>query len=137
MSTTALAHPNIALIKYWGKQALPGNVPATPSVSSATEIEFGPLCHQFNLTLSPGTRTEVLGPLFYHQNKNGTKTWAVPPLFSYTRDEATDFEEFVDRWGIRRTSPRFWSTVDWIHQDAQRRRPTKAGIFDFGRYQNL
>ena len=33
MSITAVAHPNIALIKYWGKQALPGNVPATPSVS--------------------------------------------------------------------------------------------------------
>jgi diphosphomevalonate decarboxylase len=33
VSVTAVAHPNIALIKYWGKQALPGNVPATPSVS--------------------------------------------------------------------------------------------------------
>ena len=33
MAVTAVAHPNIALIKYWGKQALPGNVPATPSVS--------------------------------------------------------------------------------------------------------
>ncbi|HEY5645641.1 MAG TPA: diphosphomevalonate decarboxylase [Pseudomonadales bacterium] len=33
MTTTALAHPNIALIKYWGKQALAGNIPATPSLS--------------------------------------------------------------------------------------------------------
>ena len=33
MAITAIAHPNIALIKYWGKQTLPGNVPATPSVS--------------------------------------------------------------------------------------------------------
>jgi diphosphomevalonate decarboxylase len=33
VSITAVAHPNIALIKYWGKQALPGNIPATPSVS--------------------------------------------------------------------------------------------------------
>ena len=33
MSTTARAHPNIALIKYWGKQAGPDNVPATPSLS--------------------------------------------------------------------------------------------------------
>lgn len=33
MTTTAVAHPNIALIKYWGKQALPGNIPATPSLS--------------------------------------------------------------------------------------------------------
>jgi len=30
---TAHAHPNIALIKYWGKAPGPGNVPATPSLS--------------------------------------------------------------------------------------------------------
>ena len=30
---TAIAHPNIALVKYWGKQDKPGNIPATPSLS--------------------------------------------------------------------------------------------------------
>jgi diphosphomevalonate decarboxylase len=46
--TTARAHPNIALIKYWGKQAGPGNVPAAPSLSitldelcSTTEVADG------------------------------------------------------------------------------------------------
>ncbi len=33
MSTTAHAHPNIALVKYWGKSGQPGNIPATPSLS--------------------------------------------------------------------------------------------------------
>jgi diphosphomevalonate decarboxylase len=33
MTTTASAHPNIALIKYWGKRQLAGNIPATPSLS--------------------------------------------------------------------------------------------------------
>jgi diphosphomevalonate decarboxylase len=33
MTTTASAHPNIALIKYWGKQPVAGNIPATPSLS--------------------------------------------------------------------------------------------------------
>lgn len=32
-STTAEAHPNIALLKYWGKQDDSRNVPATPSLS--------------------------------------------------------------------------------------------------------
>lgn len=32
-AATAVAHPNIALVKYWGKQAADGNVPATPSLS--------------------------------------------------------------------------------------------------------
>jgi diphosphomevalonate decarboxylase len=31
--TTAIAHPNIALIKYWGKVPGAGNVPASPSLS--------------------------------------------------------------------------------------------------------
>jgi hypothetical protein len=52
-------------------------------------------------------------------------------------ENAANFEEFVNRWGIRRTSPRFWSSVDWIHRDAKRRNPTEAGLFDFGRYNNL
>lgn len=33
MTAVAHAHPNIALIKYWGKAPGPGNVPATPSLS--------------------------------------------------------------------------------------------------------
>lgn len=33
MPVTAIAHPNIALIKYWGKRSGRGNVPATPSLS--------------------------------------------------------------------------------------------------------
>jgi diphosphomevalonate decarboxylase len=33
VSAVAHAHPNIALIKYWGKADLPGNVPASPSLS--------------------------------------------------------------------------------------------------------
>ena len=32
-STTALAHPNIALIKYWGKSNTNLNLPSTPSLS--------------------------------------------------------------------------------------------------------
>ena len=29
----AIAHPNVALSKYWGKRAGEGNVPAVPSLS--------------------------------------------------------------------------------------------------------
>lgn len=32
-AATAVAHPNIALVKYWGKQDDADNVPATPSLS--------------------------------------------------------------------------------------------------------
>lgn len=33
MQATAIAHPNIALIKYWGKRDLPLNLPDVPSLS--------------------------------------------------------------------------------------------------------
>jgi diphosphomevalonate decarboxylase len=32
-SAVAVAHPNVALAKYWGKRARPGNFPAVPSLS--------------------------------------------------------------------------------------------------------
>jgi hypothetical protein len=51
--------------------------------------------------------------------------------------DASDFEALVERWGVRRTSPHFWETIDWIHDDFRRRSPTASGLFDLGRYQNL
>lgn len=41
-----------------------------------------------------GRRTEVLGPLFYSQQVDTERTWALPPLFSLWRDPATESEEF-------------------------------------------
>lgn len=50
---------------------------------------------------------------------------------------AADFEAFVERFGVRRTSPRPWTTFDWIHDDFRRRQPTQAGLFDLNRYGNF
>lgn len=50
---------------------------------------------------------------------------------------ASDFEALVGRWGLRRTSPRLWSTVDWLHDDFRRQQPTEFGLFDLDRYDNL
>lgn len=51
--------------------------------------------------------------------------------------DATGLEAVVDRWGVRRTDPDFWSTMDWFVEDFRRRQPTAAGLFDLGRYENL
>jgi hypothetical protein len=48
-----------------------------------------------------------------------------------------DLARFVDRHGIRRTSARYWETVDWLHADLRRRSPREAGLYDLARYQNL
>jgi diphosphomevalonate decarboxylase len=49
MRAVAVAHPNVALIKYWGKRARAGNLPATGSLSlvlggltTETTVEFDP-----------------------------------------------------------------------------------------------
>ena len=45
---------------------------------------------EFKLTLAPGERTEVIGPLFYHQESEGATTRAVPPLFSCHQNPELD-----------------------------------------------
>jgi diphosphomevalonate decarboxylase len=49
MRAVAVAHPNVALIKYWGKRARAGNLPATGSLSlvlgglaTRTSVQFDP-----------------------------------------------------------------------------------------------
>jgi hypothetical protein len=64
------------------------------SVQAADGFQAGPIFDAFALTLDAGHRTEALGPLFYQQEKETEKTWAVPPLFSYDLDPAVESREF-------------------------------------------
>ena len=52
------------------------------------------------------------------------------------RDQV-DFTALVDTWGVRRTSPELWPTLDWMHADFQRREPTQYGLFDIDRFGNF
>ena len=49
---TAVAHPNIALVKYWGKADTTRNIPATPSIS----ITLGGLSTQTQVTVGDEDR---------------------------------------------------------------------------------
>ena len=51
------------------------------------------------------------------------------------RDDV-DFTALAETWGVRRTSPTLWPTVDWMHADFKRRQPTQYGLFDLDRYGN-
>jgi len=68
----------------------------------ASELSFGPLFHEFKLTLNPGYRTEAAGPLYYQQaiteENDLTRLWAAPPIFSYLLNEDTDYEQFDFLW---------------------------------------
>jgi hypothetical protein len=54
----------------------------------------GPLYDEFQLTLEPGHRREALGPLFYSEEKGTQKIWALPPLFSDTKDPSIQLHEY-------------------------------------------
>lgn len=47
-----------------------------------------------------------------------------------------DLEAIAVRWGVRRTDPDFWPTMDWFVADFYSQQPTAAGLFDLGRYEN-
>lgn len=57
-------------------------------------LSAGPLFHEFYLTLTPGHRTEAAGPLFYKEEADTQKTWALPPLMSDSSDPSTGLREF-------------------------------------------
>ncbi|MBI5773310.1 MAG: hypothetical protein HZA89_06155 [Verrucomicrobia bacterium] len=67
---------------------------ATFGVGGTEFTEAGPLYHEFKLTLAPGQRTEVLGPLLNFGQKETATGFAVPPLFSHVTDAQLDFTEF-------------------------------------------
>jgi hypothetical protein len=73
-----------------------------PEFARAGDASFGPLFQQFKLTLDPGDRTEVAGPLYYQQDVWGdndrTRLWAAPPIVSYLLNEDTDYAQFDFLW---------------------------------------
>jgi len=57
------------------------------NVGFGGSISIGPLYDDFELTLAPGHRTEILGPAFYSEKKEDQKTWAIPILtLAHTED---------------------------------------------------
>lgn len=61
---------------------------------AADFLSAGPIYDKFYLTLTAGQRTEAAGPFYYNEHSETQHTWAVPPLISYTTDEAAGLKEF-------------------------------------------
>ena len=47
-----------------------------------------------------------------------------------------EYEAFIARYGLRRTSEDFWKHADWFNEQYAREQPRLSGIYDFNRYQN-
>lgn len=66
----------------------------------AEDLAFGPLVHQFKLTLDVGERTEAVGPFYYTERIEDTKLWAVPPVFSYERRDDINVTSMDILWKV-------------------------------------
>ncbi|MCX6913643.1 MAG: hypothetical protein NT167_11445, partial [Verrucomicrobia bacterium] len=93
-------------------------VSVSPSVFGSDALHAGFLFDEFDLTLTPGHRTEAAGPFFYSEQKETRTTWAVPPLLSYSVDPETESKEFdilyplvtYDRYGEQYR----WQFFQWL-----------------------
>jgi Fatty acid cis/trans isomerase (CTI) len=47
-----------------------------------------------------------------------------------------DYEQLLDRYGIRRTNTSFWSFSDWLHRRYKKISPLEAGLMDYNRFEN-
>ncbi len=56
MRATAMAHPNVALVKYWGKREVTGNLPAVGSLS----VTLGALRTETTVVFDESLRRDVL-----------------------------------------------------------------------------
>lgn len=59
----------------------------------ASDFSAGPIFEQFPLTLGSGERTEILGPIYYHEQNDTRKTLAFPPFYSFSTDPVIDSSE--------------------------------------------
>jgi hypothetical protein len=47
-----------------------------------------------------------------------------------------DYAQLMERYGVRRTDPRFWERSDALHAAYRKGWPIEAALFDYGRYEN-
>jgi hypothetical protein len=73
-------------------------------MAAGEDAAYGPLWHEFKLTLDPGHRTEILGPLFYREevqeNDSWRRTWAIPPLIAHSEIEEIDAVQTDILWKV-------------------------------------
>lgn len=53
------------------------------------------------------------------------------------RDDTDRFERIVQRWGIRRTHPQFWTYFHDLSRYIEETDPVETGVLDMNRYENL
>lgn len=85
------------------------------------------------LTVYPGVLSSYPNFIF---NIPVAQVPAFVDAMQQSKDQAS-FEQIVQRWGIRRTHPLFWSYFHDLNRYVQETEPREAGVLDMNRYENL
>jgi hypothetical protein len=49
-------------------------------------------------------------------------------------DDDADFTALVEKYGVRRSSPKFWETSDWFARRYLETQPVEGALLDLNRY---
>ncbi|MGF1726221.1 fatty acid cis/trans isomerase [Photobacterium nomapromontoriensis] len=105
---------------------------AHKNISSLFDEESNRQYENDDVTLVKGILGSYPGA-FWH-----VKESQLPQLASHviavTSEQA--YKSLMDEYGLRRTSPDFWSFSDKLNQNYQKNHPIEAGLLDYNRLQN-
>ncbi|NVL46353.1 peptidylprolyl isomerase, partial [Pseudomonas syringae pv. actinidiae] len=85
------------------------------------------------LTIYPGVLSSYPNFIF---NIPAAQVPAFVEAMQQSKDQAS-FEQIVQRWGIRRTHPLFWTYFHDLNRYLQETEPREAAVLDMNRYENL
>jgi hypothetical protein len=105
---------------------------AYSNVSSILNSESNRLPDEDTLTIANGV-TGAYPNIFLQVSET-----EIPELVAQIeglRSEA-DYSKLLDRFGVRRTDPRFWSVSDQVLADYQNAEAISHGVLDYSRYEN-
>ncbi|AJR06021.1 9-hexadecenoic acid cis-trans isomerase [Photobacterium gaetbulicola] len=105
---------------------------AHKNISSLFDEESNRLYEQDNVTLVRGLLGSYPRAFWYLQEADLKD--AANQINTIQSEE--DYRQFLDRYGLRRTSPDFWSFSDKLNELNQRMFPIEAGLLDYNRIEN-
>ncbi|WP_428463694.1 fatty acid cis/trans isomerase [Photobacterium kagoshimensis] len=105
---------------------------AHKNISSLFDEESNRLLERDNVTLVKGILGSYPGAFWY------VKEAELPALAEKVLAVKTEqnYEALLDQFGVRRTSPEFWSFSDKLNQTYQSNYPIEAGLLDYNRIEN-
>ena len=105
---------------------------AHSNINGLLTEEDNRLIEEDYLTLVPGILGSYPGAMYR------VSAFRLPQLVTELAalDDESDYQRFMDRYGVRRTDPRFWQHSDEIHTLFFKQQPLNAGILDLNRLEN-